>query len=300
MASIPLESLSLNDGPAENKGSPAASKRHPFFWLEPLFVRVENVDFQLPRVAFEGRVGSAFADASSLPSQQGPFAEGRTADKPVVLDNVSIQDFENLLHVLFANPNFPIVPGKGTSISTEMWKSVFRLAAMWSLTDLRTKAINALDLQLTALAERTAIARECGVREWLISGYERLILGNIENLESEHCSRLLGAHRVLQLTLARIEYGVLPTNLTPFFTALKNGETGATYACIFCRERHLAGRKDGLREGCIIEWERINFSVDENALTSWEASAIVDPKLKEIIERRFADGLKGAEISSEF
>lgn len=91
---------------ASSDGLPSLD-RDPQFYMEPLFVKVQNTLFQIPRIAFEGRAapGSFFANVASRrlqkTQQDSEAQEGESEVKPIVL-HVNVEDFRGLLHVLYA------------------------------------------------------------------------------------------------------------------------------------------------------------------------------------------------------
>ncbi|KAF8716057.1 hypothetical protein AX14_012446 [Amanita brunnescens Koide BX004] len=110
----------------------------------------------------------------SLPVPEGTRADGSSDDTPLKLDGVVAIDFIRLLKYLFTTKrSFDL---HGYSLKTlDEWTSVFKLAGLWDMTDVKAEAIQ----RMTPLLEKTPgmqvkLSLEYGVEEWLVPGLNRL------------------------------------------------------------------------------------------------------------------------------
>ncbi|KAF9041496.1 hypothetical protein BJ165DRAFT_289171 [Panaeolus papilionaceus] len=292
-------------------------RHHPRFFMEPLFVQIKDILFQIPRVAFEGRKGSPFADAASLPAQQStdPVAksmvEGRSADKPVILP-VEVTDFENLLHVMYAFGL--LIPDYPTHISKEEWISALRLATLWNFDDIRNKAIKALDSSFSNPMERLCVARAFRIRSWLVSSYVELITGPISALQPSLCSTTLGWETLALIHHARNEYGTGPSyNPTSLVQHLNSGISSVGYKCSSCNPDRVHNGRGQMSafastlfpdttvihqvgSRCPHLNQTVVFSVinqSQQSATQPVVSVVPSPSLTSLVQRVFADELAG-------
>ncbi|PPR03731.1 hypothetical protein CVT24_007379 [Panaeolus cyanescens] len=163
--------------------TPAAMIRNRRYGsLGSIYFSVGNEIFEVPRIAFEGRQGTPFADAALIqqeghgqlgdgcaianPASSNSKAEGYDAMHPVKLEGITTVDFENLCHVLFRS----IVPGAVQDVTNEEWTSALRLSTMWNMRDIRDEAIAKLTEMIKDPVELILAAREFGVPVWFLDG----------------------------------------------------------------------------------------------------------------------------------
>ncbi|KAF9041271.1 hypothetical protein BJ165DRAFT_1406237 [Panaeolus papilionaceus] len=289
--SSPEEPSTVTECEPTNIAASETIQRHPLFFIEPIFIKVQNTLFQVPRLAFEGREGSPFADAASLQAEQEDHEfvpEGRSIDKPVVL-HVEVRDFENLLSVMAASAL--MFPTHSSNISNEQWKSALRLSNMWNFVDIRAIAIEKLDDSLIDPIERIVAAREFRVRRWLFSSLEELITGGVAAIDPARCANTLGWETVALLYYARSEYRTAdptdPTDPTRLVQAMQSGRSRVTYSCPFCHQWHKFGHH------CTVSNEVMRLQVEISSDANQVQPPVTNPELQALIERIFADELNG-------
>ncbi|KAF9041491.1 hypothetical protein BJ165DRAFT_1530208 [Panaeolus papilionaceus] len=212
---------------ASSDNLPAVAKHDPLFYMETMFVQVQDTLFQVPKIAFEGRQWSYFADAadarrehrrqqsqSPAPAQEPEgrgtpepqeIEEGSSEAKPIVVD-VDVGDFRGLLHVMYAKSS--IIQHYPTTINPDQWSSALRLSTVWKFDDIRREAIAALDPTISSWDPLRIIilARECKVRKWLIRAYRQLTLVRINDLEPGW----FDGEALGWKTLSRLFYSIVP------------------------------------------------------------------------------------------
>ncbi|PPR03741.1 hypothetical protein CVT24_007389 [Panaeolus cyanescens] len=139
----------------------------PFF-LQTIDFLVENKRFRVPKVGFEGRKGSPFADAASIQAHSN--GSSGAEDAIITLEGVKKEDFEALCHVMYRS----IIPGYRQEIEKEEWKGAMRLANAWNFIDIREQAREALTEILDSAVELVCSGIELRVVNWLIQGIEAI------------------------------------------------------------------------------------------------------------------------------
>ncbi|KAF9041503.1 hypothetical protein BJ165DRAFT_289881 [Panaeolus papilionaceus] len=272
------------------------TRRHTTFFMEQLFVQVQDTLFQIPRVVFEGRQGSPFADAATLATQQDTnlsTTEGSSADNPVVLP-VDLQDFEDLLHMMYASGS--LIPNYPSEISSDQWKGTLRLAILWNFDDIRAKALKALEANTEKYPlERISVAREFRLRKWLISGYGELIAGPLTALEPKGCAATLGWETLALLYHARGEYWTAPmVDPERLVGYLNNGNSGIQHTCSICPRNIRWSTRHPVGSACPTgDKGTVVFSRDPQLQQNIQNVDFNSPILVTLIERIFADELAG-------
>ncbi|KAG6327700.1 hypothetical protein ID866_11388 [Astraeus odoratus] len=107
----------------------------------------------------------------SLTQDDKDAVEGLSDEKPIRLDGVSKNDFEQLLKVLFHRKlgPLPCLP-----VSIEEWTSVLKLSTTWEFKVTRQAAIDALDVLQIGPVDRVALARKYNIKSWLLPALNKL------------------------------------------------------------------------------------------------------------------------------
>lgn len=158
------------------------------FFLEPIFILVEDVIFQIP-IHYVSQI-SIFSTAFTLPPNKDGI-EGLTEEKPLILHQISKVDFKSFLRVLV-----PLQPGLNYSnISEEMWISTLKLSTMWEFTTLRDLAIR--NLNQLDMIDMILLGSKYRVSQWFVTGCTKLIMRSCGPTEEE--GNLLGMGFVVQI-----------------------------------------------------------------------------------------------------
>ncbi|KAG6330948.1 hypothetical protein ID866_8141 [Astraeus odoratus] len=107
----------------------------------------------------------------SLPQGDKDTVEGLRDEKPIRLDGVSKNDFEQLLKALFhrKHGSLPCLP-----VSIEEWTSVLKLSMTWDFKAIRQAAIDALDVSQIGPVDRVVLARQYDIKDWLLPALNQL------------------------------------------------------------------------------------------------------------------------------
>ncbi|KAK7024956.1 hypothetical protein R3P38DRAFT_1055634 [Favolaschia claudopus] len=122
------------------------------YLLDNVIFRVQGRMFKVPRYSFE-RSSEVFADMFALPTKNRRV-EGRSIDNPIVLEEISSDDFEQLLK----------------------WVSVLKLSTQWRFLDVRRLAIQQLHTRPDlGGVERVMLGRQYGIVSFIRIGYVVLV-----------------------------------------------------------------------------------------------------------------------------
>ncbi|KAF9041494.1 hypothetical protein BJ165DRAFT_1391905 [Panaeolus papilionaceus] len=212
--------------PPKEPATPKQPAKNRFFFLDTIDFLVEDELFRVPRLAFEGREGSPFADAAMIQ------AEGSNSDagSPVHLP-VSKVDFEALCHVLYRT----IIPGHRQNVTKEEWKSVMKLASMWNMKDMRELARDELSAIIVEPTELIQAAREFKVADWFRRGSYELVTQRTSfhpvlvglSIGLDTAARLLYIQSQRALNAWKLDSSQMVTILT-------TKDTGITVCCNKC------------------------------------------------------------------
>ncbi|KAF8331264.1 hypothetical protein F5887DRAFT_1081271 [Amanita rubescens] len=142
------------------------------FYLHDIIFQVENRLFKVPRQLFVHQ-SQVFRDMLSLPVPPGTKADGTSDDQPLTLDGITAIDFIRLLRYLI-----PIKQSSDSHPLTTLdeWSSVFQLAALWDMEDVKEEAVEKMTPLLeNQPAKQVKLSLEHDVGEWLIPGLQRLV-----------------------------------------------------------------------------------------------------------------------------
>ncbi|KAJ7210480.1 hypothetical protein GGX14DRAFT_363351, partial [Mycena pura] len=171
--------------------------------------QVEDRLFKVPRYHFEHN-SEIFASTLTLPPAKDAQAEGNSNDNPFILHGISSIDFQRLLKVLYPlsrrrKTSMQLENNAGPRTSSTMpkedWISVLKLATMWCFLDVRSLAIQQIDLLGLQSVERILLARAYHVSPWLRTGYTEL--ARREEGISEEDAEKIGWKTTVQLYQVR-------------------------------------------------------------------------------------------------
>ncbi|TRM59699.1 hypothetical protein BD626DRAFT_572377 [Schizophyllum amplum] len=142
-----VESVAANSDvfPATNNDALPPSPPRCFMKGHPsgdVFFQVEDRVIQTHTYHF-ARASATFADMFSLTLENGPLANGATADDAIKLDHVKVGDFENLLYFFYysAHEWLPTIVDPTT---IKMWESTLHLADLFDMQEVKDVALYAL------------------------------------------------------------------------------------------------------------------------------------------------------------
>lgn len=135
---------------------------------------------------------TVFRDMFSMPQGSQNMVEGQSDDKPIRLDGVTKNDFEQLLKALFhrlvrsnqfmvlrhlddneaLHRHHGAVPG--LPLTVDEWASVLKLSTKWEFKMLRQAAIDALIALQIGPVDRIVLARQYDIRHWMVPALNEL------------------------------------------------------------------------------------------------------------------------------
>ncbi|TFK20803.1 hypothetical protein FA15DRAFT_673152 [Coprinopsis marcescibilis] len=152
------------------------TKYNNMFCWEPIWFKVEDELFCVPRSGFAEAKDSVFDNMFSAPTSGVPV-EGRDKEHPIGLED-SKKDVICLLKYMYPTITHFVVKTKTVDIQLkkEEWISVLKLATKWDMTDIRKTAIQSLSGSLYVLTstEKLSLGREFRVRDWVAEGIKAL------------------------------------------------------------------------------------------------------------------------------
>ncbi|KAI0713673.1 hypothetical protein C8Q76DRAFT_467588 [Earliella scabrosa] len=158
--------------------SPCQWVRDQVFFVDvkPLFIRVENVSFCVPRHRFDA--SEVFQDMFTLPTPPDRPGEGSVEENPLFLEGVKVDQFRDFLRVLcYDISSLPRSINSNTlficlqQIPTS-WMNVLELAARWQFEEIRQHALNYLSM--ADGMTRLIAARKFQLTEWLIPALQNV------------------------------------------------------------------------------------------------------------------------------
>ncbi|PFH47360.1 hypothetical protein AMATHDRAFT_152243, partial [Amanita thiersii Skay4041] len=169
---------------------------------------VENRLFKVPKHMFV-QESQLFQTMLSLPVPAGTPADGSSDARPLKLDGVKAVEFMHLLRCLYpgrhrdsANADDALLPEK----VLQEWLAVFKLAVMWEMDVIKTKAIRELTPLLTNKPTlQVKLAVESQVEEWLVPGLNKLVQRE-EPIDREDVN-MIGLDFALKIMTLREDYG---------------------------------------------------------------------------------------------
>ncbi|KAF9457589.1 hypothetical protein BDZ94DRAFT_1314051 [Collybia nuda] len=179
-------------------GNSDLPKRDDLHYLEPMTFQVEDSLFKVPQYHFV-RESEVFRDMLLLPQPLEGEREGSSDSKPLFLEGVSKIDFQRLLKVMY-----PLVIGTPPGHSKDEWISVLKLSAMWRLIGIRKFAIDQLTRMELDPIEKTMLAKEFKIPQWLQSAYQELATRQAMLTDEE--ARKIGYPTAIRVWHVREEY----------------------------------------------------------------------------------------------
>ncbi|KAK0486331.1 hypothetical protein IW261DRAFT_1559736 [Armillaria novae-zelandiae] len=146
-----------------------------FYWENIVFL-VENTLFKAPRYHFEN-FSEVFKTMFTLPHRDGVGVDGSSDEYPLVLQDITAQEFRSLLNVML-HLELPL-------LTNEAWLDVLKLSNMWRLVNIRNIAIRELsNRDDMSFVDNIVWGRCYKVAAWVIKGYSGLIdRGEVVSLE---------------------------------------------------------------------------------------------------------------------
>ncbi|KIJ12540.1 hypothetical protein PAXINDRAFT_136955 [Paxillus involutus ATCC 200175] len=140
-----------------------ASSRHERFYMTNVTLLVEDCLLRVPRDPLQSQ-SPVFRDMFLLPVGDQGEAEGLSDAKPIRLEGVKLDDFEQLLKVLYPGSHGKQELPDGCA----QWTSVLKLASLWDFDGVREKAIEALEALDITPVDKVALAMQYNIEKWMI------------------------------------------------------------------------------------------------------------------------------------
>ncbi|KAH8818572.1 hypothetical protein DL96DRAFT_1684248 [Flagelloscypha sp. PMI_526] len=161
--------------------SAAPTRSQRYYWDSIEFL-VENELYKVPRWAFERR-SSVFASLLNAPRHD------KRVEKPVQLHDVTKNEFDSFLSVLYPTGNFGLTCVQrellhGHQLTATEWEHVLKLSSKYRFNEIRVLAIKQL-WKLEDAVHRVRLGRQYGVPDWLRSGYMQLVIQEQSLSEAE-------------------------------------------------------------------------------------------------------------------
>jgi len=171
--------------------------RHAEYYIHggDVIFRVDNNLFRVHRYFFT-RDSAFFRERLPHPPPPGEFSKGSSDNNPLVLEDVTIVDFERFLWV-FYNPKYSLYDA-----DVHEWTSILKLAHLWEFTGVKTLALRELErLEIPPLKKIIMYHSYAVDRDLLQEAYIALTV-RPEPITIEE-GRELGLETALQLARAR-------------------------------------------------------------------------------------------------
>ncbi|VDB91734.1 unnamed protein product [Peniophora sp. CBMAI 1063] len=145
------------------------------FYFNSIIFRAGKTHFKVPVYALPLEEG-VFSAMLEFPNENG---EGLSDQNPIVLPaEVTPMDFRSFLKACIPMPDNVSTP----TLTVHEWMSVLKLSTMWCLGDLRTKAIESADKEVSSLGtagedsaiQKILLGKRYCVSRWLLEGYESI------------------------------------------------------------------------------------------------------------------------------
>ncbi|KAG6330947.1 hypothetical protein ID866_8140, partial [Astraeus odoratus] len=142
--------------------------KHSYFYVDTITFQVEDCLFKVPRGPFE-QDSAIFCDMFTMP--KGNIVRDVWNEKPIQLDGVSKDDFEQFLKVLFhrKHGSLPYLP-----VEIHEWTSVLKLSTAWDFQATRQAAIDALHASQIEPVDRVVLAQQYDIKDWLLPALNQL------------------------------------------------------------------------------------------------------------------------------
>ncbi|KAK1220466.1 hypothetical protein PQX77_016759 [Marasmius sp. AFHP31] len=171
-----------------------------YFWDLVVF-KVEDELFKVPKQRFVENPHPPFNEMFTLlqpqGSESGPLdtkrEEGRSADHPIVLEQIAKVDFERFLGALYPRVQPLRRKACNTEIYTATWLSVLKISSLWNFIEIRKAAIERLFLPNVAsfnIFDRILAGQDYGVLKWFIEGIMIVVSAHKADLDHKDARRI--------------------------------------------------------------------------------------------------------------
>ncbi|CAE6525413.1 unnamed protein product [Rhizoctonia solani] len=196
--SLPRDLILPGRARAGNK-IPPPTKRHSKFYFDGAMVviKIDNTLFKVHKSVL--LQSETFSDMFGLPNEaMSDLGEGSVAEHPIVLNGISVSDFEALLQVLYANrfSTNQLAPSPAIIIPA------FRLANMWHFEELCAH-LRPIAEKMFSDVDRIVFARQFQLDQWIIPAHINLCQRKTP-LNSEEASKI-GLQSLLFISRVREE-----------------------------------------------------------------------------------------------
>ncbi|KAJ3553446.1 hypothetical protein NM688_g3607 [Phlebia brevispora] len=138
---------------------------HADFYFKDLYLQVEQKLFKVLRRTFAND-SEVFGGMFLVPQGPNGEIEGSTAERPILLEGVKVNDMVQLLRVLY-----PKNQGIDEELSSRQWAAVLRLATKWCFMHARTVALSKLSAMADPIDKIVMYndpAYELDAEQWLL------------------------------------------------------------------------------------------------------------------------------------
>ncbi|KAF9809200.1 hypothetical protein IEO21_07500 [Rhodonia placenta] len=143
-------------------------QRDRTFYLENIFLRVEDTLYKVPKAHLENG-SELFRQMFTLPVSEGCAADGTSDGTPLYLEGVAKTDFAAFLKAMF--PRYALTSlEEDLFLAVDEWVAVLKLSEMWGFTDLRKVAIKRLSNMRLDPVFKVSLAMTYHIPRWFIPG----------------------------------------------------------------------------------------------------------------------------------
>ncbi|KIJ63370.1 hypothetical protein HYDPIDRAFT_113359 [Hydnomerulius pinastri MD-312] len=143
---------------------------HTRFYMNTVTFLVEGCLFKIPRYPFETE-STVFKDMFMLPVGDPTNVEGLSNAKPIRLEGIKTDDFDQFLKALLHRSNGQC---QDLPVGYEQWTSVLKLSTLWEFTGLRQRAIDTLSALSIPAVEKIVLAYRYNATTWLLPAMNEL------------------------------------------------------------------------------------------------------------------------------
>lgn len=182
------------------------TERHPKYYIEgaDLHIMVKAINFRVHSYFFARE--STMFHRRFHPVTLGTPREGLTDKAPILLENISPEDFETFLWV-FYNPRYSIY-----DTSVEKWKVILKLADSWGFREVKELAVRELHKKpQLKLVDRLALYQDHKVDPCHLIPLYALLCARDTPLSVDE-SKILGLETTVLIATMRERLRALPTN----------------------------------------------------------------------------------------
>ncbi|KAF7795711.1 hypothetical protein EIP86_006876 [Pleurotus ostreatoroseus] len=193
------KALALKNGPVGDGielAEEAPRTRHPTFYIDDQLTvfQVEHTLFQAHRYHFS-RESGVFREMFCLPSGGDVEVDGCSDEKPLVLLDVTVQEFEALLRFFYEGMH------NDEPVHVDHWTDLLSISTRFAFDRIRTRAIAEIIRSDTDAVSRISLAQKFDIPSWLPEAYADVVR-RIEPLTVEE-ARAVGLGTAVLLMKAR-------------------------------------------------------------------------------------------------